>query len=267
MRPHLRVARMAVARAWSLAEQSTARSTPWPPVRLRTSATLSGPLRKHFIAEFEIARELHALLDDVDADDLLRAQLAAERAGGQSHRTEAGDQHGVVAADADLLQTFVDRAEAAGHLRAIGVGEFVGQMDQVLLFGEQVLRHAAVALPAVGAAVLLAGAGDHVAAAAIVADAAAGDVIDDDAVAHAEAAAAGAGLDDLAAGLVAGDHALVAFGTLAQMLVIDAADVGTADGRGLHAEQHFAVARRRERAPPSARRCCCRAGTRLSCVC
>ena len=58
----------------------------------------------------------------------------------------------------------------------------------------------------------------------------------------AEAAAAGAGLDDLSARLVPGDHALVAFGALAKMLVIDAANVGAADGGRLHAEQNFAVA-------------------------
>ncbi len=58
---------------------------------------------------------------DVDADDPVGAQFAAERAGGQAHGAEAGDQHRIVAADADLLQPFVDRAEAAGHLRAIGV--------------------------------------------------------------------------------------------------------------------------------------------------
>jgi hypothetical protein len=207
-----------------------------------------GPRRRcraalqHFVAQLEVERQLHALLDHVDADDPVGAQLAAERAGGQAHRTEAGDQHRVVAADADLLQAFVDRAEAAGHLRAIGVGQLGGEMDQVLLLGEQVFRHAAVALPAVGAAVLFAGAGDHVAAAAIVAHPAAGDVIHDHAVAHAEAAAARARLDDLPARLVAGHHALVAFRTLAQVLVIDAADVRAADGGRLHAKQHFAVA-------------------------
>src|ERR1035438_3467176 len=118
-------------------------------------------------------------------------------------------------------------------------------MDQVLLLGEQVVRHAAVALPSVGAAVLLAGAGDHVAAAAIVAQAAAGDVIYDHAVAHDEAAASGPRLDDLPGGFVAGHHSLVAFRTLAQMLVIDAADIRTADGGRFHAKQHFAVAGRR----------------------
>ena len=75
---------------------------------------------------------------------------------------------------------------------------------------------------------------------------AAGDVIDDHAVAQAEAAASGTGLDDLAARFVTGHHALVALGALAQMLVIDAADVRTADGGRLHAEQHFAVARDRD---------------------
>ena len=54
---------------------------------------------------------------------LLRAELAAERAGGQAHRAQPGNQHRVIAVDADLLQPLVDRAESAGHLRAIGVGE------------------------------------------------------------------------------------------------------------------------------------------------
>src|ERR1035441_7568606 len=115
-------------------------------------------------------------------------------------------------------------------------------MDQVLLLGQQELRHAAVSLPAVGAEIPGAGAGDHVAAAAIVAHSAAGDVIHNHPVAHAEAAASRARLDDLPARFVTGHHALIAFRTLAQVLVIDAAYVRTADGGGLHAEQHFAVA-------------------------
>src|ERR1039458_4505667 len=100
----------------------------------------------------------------------------------------------------------------------------------------------AIALPSVGAAILLAGAGDHIAAAAIVADSAAGDVIYNHAAAHALGPGARARLFDPATGLMPGHHALVAFRTLAQMLMIDAADVGPADGRGLHAQQHFAVA-------------------------
>jgi hypothetical protein len=42
-------------------------------------------------------------------------------------------------------------------------------VDQIFLLGEQVIRHAAIALPAVGAAIFVAGAGDHITAAAIVA--------------------------------------------------------------------------------------------------
>ena len=247
MRPHLRVARMAVARACSLAEQSTARSTPRPPVRPADLGDVIGSAGQDFVAEFEVERELHALLHNVDADNLVRAQLSAERASGQSHGAQTGDQHRMIAADADLFQTFIHRAETAGHLGAIGIGQRVGEVDQVLLFGEQEFGHAAIALPAVGAAIFFAGAGDHVAAAAIVAHATAGDVIHDDAVAHGEAAASGAGLHDLAAGLVACHHALVTFRTLAQMLVINAADVRAADGGRLHAKQHFAVAGYRNR--------------------
>src|SRR5271165_3708458 len=97
-------------------------------------------------------------------------------------------------------------------------------------------------LPSVSAAVALAGTGDHVTAAAIVAEAATRNMVDDHAAAFGEAAATGADLDDLAAGLVAGDHSLVAFGALAQVLMVDAADVGTADGGSLHAEEHLSVA-------------------------
>src|SRR5215471_9143279 len=117
-------------------------------------------------------------------------------------------------------------------------------MDQVLLFGQHEFRHAAIALPAVGAPVLLAGAGDHVAAPAVLADAAAGNVIHDHALALAEPPAAGTGLDNLPARLVARDHALVALRTLAEMLVIDTPDIRPANRRRLHAQQHFAVAGR-----------------------
>ena len=240
--PHLRVARIAVARAASFAEQSTARSTPMPPVSRFTSATLSGPKR----GPRRRARDrgdLHALRHNVDADDLLRAEFAAERAGGEADGAEAGDEHRMIAVDANFLEAFVDGAESAGYLCAVGVGELVGKGDEIFFFGDHELRHAAVALPAVGAAILLAGAGDHVAAAAIVAHAAAGDVIDDDAVACFEAAAARAGGDDLAARLMASDDALVAFGSLAEMLVVDAANVGAANGGRFHAQQNFSVAR------------------------
>ena len=87
-------------------------------------------------------------------------------------------------------------------------------------------------------------------------------MIDDHAIAHAESPAAGTGLHDLAARLVPRDHALVAFGTLAQVLVVNAADIRAADGGGLHAKQHFAVAGLGNRDLPQAPRCCCRADMR-----
>ena len=75
-------------------------------------------------------------------------------------------------------------------------------------------------------------------------------MIHDHAIAFAEAAASGAGLHDLPARLVPGDHSLVAFRPLAQMLVINAADIRAADGGGLHAQQHFAVSGLRNRHLP-----------------
>ena len=68
-------------------------------------------------------------------------------------------------------------------------------------------------------------------------------MIDDDAVAGRETPAAGAGLLDLAGRFVSGDDALVALGALAQVLVVNAADIRPADGRRLHAEENFAMAR------------------------
>ena len=125
----------------------------------------------------------HALRHHVNADDFLRAELAAKRAGGQAYGAEAGDEHCMIAVDSDLLQALVHGPESACNLRAIGIREFIGQRDEVFLLGHHVLGHAAVALPAVGAAIFLAGAGDHVAAPAVVAHAASRDVIDNHPVA------------------------------------------------------------------------------------
>src|ERR1022692_2964893 len=107
-----------------------------------------------------------------------------------------------------------------------------------------------VALPPVGAAVLFAGARDHVAAPAVVAHSAARNVIDDHPVAHAETPAAGTCLHDLAGRLAPRHHSLVSFRSLAQALMIDAPDIRAADGRSLHAQQHLAVPRLRDRKVP-----------------
>ena len=48
-----------------------------------------GTAAQHFVAQAQVAREFHALLQHVDADDPVRAQFAAERAGGESHGSQA----------------------------------------------------------------------------------------------------------------------------------------------------------------------------------
>jgi hypothetical protein len=128
-------------------------------------------------------------------------------------------------------------------LRTIRIRELVGHPDEVLFFSDQVISHATVALPAVGSAISLAGAGDHVSAAAIVADSTAGDVIDDDAVAFPRAPAAWPDFDYLTSGLMSGNHVLVAFGAFAKVLMVNASDIGAAYRGSLHTQQHFTVAR------------------------
>jgi hypothetical protein len=58
-----------------------------------------------------------------------------------------------------------------------------------------------------------------------------------------EPAATGTGLYDEARGLVPGNHSLVSLGTLAEVLVIDATDIGAADRGGFYLKQYFAVPR------------------------
>jgi hypothetical protein len=55
-------------------------------------------------------------------------------------------------------------------------------------------------------------------------------VVHNHAVADAKTSAAGAGLHDLTAGLMARDYALISFRAFAEVLVIDAADIRTTDG-------------------------------------
>ena len=70
--PHFRVASMRVRRAPAFAEQSKARSTPWPPVVARTAATLSGPAGSTS-SKRQGAREGEPLGEDVDPDEALYA--------------------------------------------------------------------------------------------------------------------------------------------------------------------------------------------------
>ncbi len=83
---------------------------------------------------------------------------------------------------------------------------------------------------------------DHITVPALVADPAAGDVVNHHPVAGPELLAAWTDLDDLSARLVSRDHSLVALGALAQVLAVDRPDVAAANRRGLHPHQNLAVA-------------------------
>src|SRR5579864_1104437 len=199
------------------------------------------------ITQFERTGQLQALGDNINADYLLDAQLTGQCRCCQSHGSQSGDQYGVVAVELNLLNRFVYGPKAARDLSPICVGELAWQRDEILLFRDHVVGHSAVTLPAVRSPVFLICAGNHVTAATVIANAAPRDVIHDHAVADFKAPATLSHLDDFAAWLMAGDNSLVTFGSLAEMLVINAADIGTADRGGLNPDQNFAVVRARNR--------------------
>jgi hypothetical protein len=72
-------------------------------------------------------------------------------------------------------------------------------------------------------------------------------VIDDHTVANPKTTAPRTDLYNLATGLVTGDDSLVSLRTFAEMLVIDTANIRTADSGRLYSKQHFAVRRLRKR--------------------
>ena len=96
----------------------------------------------------------------------------------------------MIAVDPNFFDCLVNCAEATGNLRAICVGELVGKRNEIFFFRDHVFGHPAVALPAVGTPVFFTCAGNHVSAATIVANAAAGNVIHNHPVAHTKATTA-----------------------------------------------------------------------------
>src|ERR1022692_1166036 len=202
---------------------------------------------KNCVAQFQVDSNLHSLGHHIDTDDLVGAQLAAKRASSQAHRPKPSNEHSVIAVDSDLFQALIHCAESARYLGAIGEREFIGKSDQVLLLGNHILGHSTVALPSVCSAILFAGTRNHVPAPAVVAHAAAGDVVHNHTIARFETATALALSHDLSAWLVPRDHSLVAFRPLAQMLVIDAANIRPANCRSLDPKQNFPMTRLRHR--------------------
>ena len=113
------------------------------------------------------------------------------------------------------------------------------------MFSASARSHSAVSLPAVSLTEF-ALTGDVVASSTVVADAAAGNMINDDAVAFFEAFQAFALFHDLSAGFVtcyhSGDIPLRSF---SGVLPVNAADIASADGRCLCLDQHLTVSRLR----------------------
>ena len=103
-----------------------------------------------------------------------------------------------------------------------------GFQHKVFFVRQQVFSHATVALPAVGGP-MFAGTGDHVAPPAVIADATAGDVVDDDPVPSSEALQPRTLGHDLSARLMASNHPLVFLRSLAKVLVIDGTDVAATE--------------------------------------
>ena len=202
--------------------------------------------REHIVHQSQLLCQLHAVFVHLHADQHVGSHGLCQHQSRQPYRAKAGHQHRVVSADADLLDGFINRSESAGHLRAVLVGQLIGKGDQVLLVRKAVRSHSAVSLPAV-CLTEAALAGNVVASAAVVAHAAAGNMINDDSVALLEASEALALLYDHAAGLMSRNHSGdIAFRPLSHMRSVDAADIASADRRGLRLDQHLSMARLRD---------------------
>src|SRR5665647_35876 len=100
-------------------------------------------------------------------------------------------------------------------------------MYQVLFFSKQVFGHPAIALPAISTPVLTC-TGYHIAPPAIVTNSTPRYMIDNYPITAFKSPASGACLHNLATWFMAGYHSrLISFGSLPQMLMINAPDIGT----------------------------------------
>ena len=192
-----------------------------------------GTRDEDIVTKFERLGQLEAFWNDIGPNDLLSAHRLGQHRSCQADRAQTRYKDRIVTADPDFFKAFVHCAKTTGYLCAIGIAKRIGKQYQIFFFSQQIICHPPIALPAIGSTVG-AGAGDHVTTAAVIADAAPRNVVNDDAVAFLEAPATRAGLDDLPAGLMSGDHAaLLALGTLAKVLVVDGTDIRAADRRCL----------------------------------
>ena len=224
----------------ALPEQSTVVEKPRAAGELGQPAPACVVGGEGVVHQAEVAARARAARRDVGADDRPGAHRPREHRRGQPDRPETGHQQGVPAGDVEPQQRLVGRAEAAGDQRPVDVRQGVGQRQagaSPRRAGSRRGRRRAASRRPLGDAV---GAADQVAAAALLADPAAGDVVDHHPVAHGEPPAARADRDDLAARLVPGDDALVGLRPVAEVLAVDRPDVAAADRRRLHRQQHLA---------------------------
>ena len=121
--PHFRVARIAVARAVALAEQSIARSTPKPLRQFLDLSDIVCTCLQNEVTQFERLCQMQALRDDVNADDHLGAEFATQCRSCKPDGPQSGDQHGMVAIDPNFLDRLVNGPKATRNLRAICVGK------------------------------------------------------------------------------------------------------------------------------------------------
>ena len=136
---------------------------------------------EHIIHQSQFLCQADTVIIHFHADEHVGSHGLCKHKRSQTHRAQAGYQHRIVAADADFFNGFIYRAEAAGYLCAVLVGQFVRQRDQILFIRQDVRRHAAVPLPAVSLTET-ALAGYVIASAAVVAYTAAGNMVNNNSV-------------------------------------------------------------------------------------
>src|SRR5665811_2206507 len=198
------------------------------------------------IRETEPLGQGDPLLDDVNADHLGCASRASQHERGEAHGSETDDERRVVAGDADAPNGFVAGPEPAGNAGPVDVAHRIRHEHAVGFLGQAELGVSTVTLPAIGRSQGTRAA-DLIAGPALVAAAAAADMVQNDAVALLEAAHAGARGDDLAGWLMAANHARrIAFRTLAEVLAVDGSDVTAANRGSLHLDENLPVAGRRD---------------------
>src|SRR6266487_4986435 len=160
-----------------------------------------------------------------------------------ANRPQTGDEGHIPSRYVRTQTGRIGGPASAGDHSPVQIGQFFREGNQVPLFSQQEIGMASVALPPIGGT-LRAGATNHPATTAIMAQAAATDVIDDHAITLLETLDTRADALDNTAWLMATNNATVCLGTRSPVAgPVDGAQVTPTERRGLHAHQHLAVSR------------------------